>query len=213
MTRFVRNVIVVILFVCCFHFSVLALTNEEVFSQFQFNFITPGARATAMGGAFIGLADDATAAATNPAGLTALVAPEVSAEFKYITYTTEQFFENPSPDTNMRRMEFDDSVSSFPFVSVVYPHKRFVFSLYRQELVNYESSYRTSASPIFYPVVDGYLYPVDASVDLTVTNYGIGAAVQILESLSLAISPRWSTMAMQSHSARFKANMTGILNL
>jgi hypothetical protein len=35
----------------------------------QFNFLTPGARSMAMGGAFIGAADDATAAFSNPAGL------------------------------------------------------------------------------------------------------------------------------------------------
>jgi hypothetical protein len=38
----------------------------------DFRFNNPGARANAMGGAFIGLADDATAAYTNPAGLTIL---------------------------------------------------------------------------------------------------------------------------------------------
>ena len=38
-------------------------------------------------GAFIGLADDATAAYTNPAGLTVLTKPEVSVEHKWGKYT------------------------------------------------------------------------------------------------------------------------------
>jgi Long-chain fatty acid transport protein len=49
----------------------------------QFNFLDPGARSLAMGSAFTAVADDATAAFTNPAGLTFLVKPEISAEIRY----------------------------------------------------------------------------------------------------------------------------------
>ena len=40
-----------------------AVTDEEVFRNFRFNFVNPGGRAVAMGGAFVGIADDATASA------------------------------------------------------------------------------------------------------------------------------------------------------
>jgi hypothetical protein len=40
----------------------------ETFSGFQFNFNNPGARALGMGGAFVAVADDATAVIANPAG-------------------------------------------------------------------------------------------------------------------------------------------------
>ncbi len=40
--------------------SAAAQTNDEIFPQFQWNFASPGARANAMGQAFIGVADDAT---------------------------------------------------------------------------------------------------------------------------------------------------------
>ena len=43
-----------------------AQTNEEVWSQFQWNFSTPGARANAMGQAFIGVADDASQSRGKP---------------------------------------------------------------------------------------------------------------------------------------------------
>ena len=52
--------------------TVLAQTNSEINAGIQFNFSNPGARSLGFGGAFIGLADDATAAYTNPAGLTNL---------------------------------------------------------------------------------------------------------------------------------------------
>src|SRR5262249_2850680 len=48
----------------------------------QFDFLDPGARSLALGSAFIAVADDATAAFTNPAGLTFMVKPEVSAELR-----------------------------------------------------------------------------------------------------------------------------------
>jgi long-subunit fatty acid transport protein len=46
-----------------------ALTDEEIFRDFRFNFINPGARSLGLGGAFIAAADDATAAEANPAAL------------------------------------------------------------------------------------------------------------------------------------------------
>jgi long-subunit fatty acid transport protein len=67
----------------CFTSQLFAITDEEIFRSFSLNLSTPGARARAMGGAFIGRADDATAAETNPAGLTILVRPEFSFEYRY----------------------------------------------------------------------------------------------------------------------------------
>ena len=52
----------------------------EALSGLQFNFGNPGARSLGMGGAFLGLADDASAAEANPAGLTILRKPEFSIE-------------------------------------------------------------------------------------------------------------------------------------
>jgi len=207
MTSHLKHILIAIIFIGFLHFPALALNNEEVFSQFQFNFITPGARATAFGGAFIGLADDATAAASNPAGLTILTEPEVSAEFKYLGYTTEQIYENLSPETDITRKKFDDAVVSVPFVSLVYPYKRFVLSTYRQELVNYKSSYRTANTRIRIPGTSfSGFSPVDASVELTVVNYGLGIAIKLFEGLSLAVSPGLSRMKMESRSTRYWHN-------
>lgn len=139
MSRSIRRILIIFLSVYGAVSSAYALNNEKVFSQFQFNFLTPGARATALGGAFIGLADDATAVASNPAGLTTLTEPEVSLELKHITSTTEQIYANRSVETPITRKEFDDVVESIPFVSLVYPYKLMTFSLYRQEVVNYKS--------------------------------------------------------------------------
>jgi long-chain fatty acid transport protein len=52
---------------------------QETPSTFEFSFSNPGARSLGLGGAFAALADDATAAFANPAGLVQLVSLEVSA--------------------------------------------------------------------------------------------------------------------------------------
>jgi long-subunit fatty acid transport protein len=48
----------------------------------------PGARSMGFGGAFVALADDATAALANPAGLVQLAKPEVSIEGRHWSYST-----------------------------------------------------------------------------------------------------------------------------
>ena len=51
----------------------------------QFDFLNPSARSLALGGAFVGLADDATAALVNPAGLIELTRKEISIEGAFAT--------------------------------------------------------------------------------------------------------------------------------
>lgn len=67
----------------------LALTDEEVFRVMRFNFLTPGARALGMGGAFIGVANDATVAVANPAGLTTLTSAQLFGELRSIDAESE----------------------------------------------------------------------------------------------------------------------------
>jgi len=70
-------------------FALLTFASCTAYAQttaqipLQFDFLTPGARSMAMGGAFIGAADDATAAFTNPAGLAWLTRREVSVEGRF----------------------------------------------------------------------------------------------------------------------------------
>lgn len=56
-------------------------TDSPLEANLSINFQPPGARSQAMGGAFIALADDATAIAVNPAGLVQLNKPEVMTQF------------------------------------------------------------------------------------------------------------------------------------
>ena len=55
---------------------------QEQVHRFDYVLSNPGARSVALGGAFAGLADDATAAFSNPAGLVQLLRPEISGELR-----------------------------------------------------------------------------------------------------------------------------------
>jgi len=99
-----------------------------------------GARALAMGGAFIGLADDATAVEFNPAGLWQLRRPELAMQWIY-TEDEQQtvVFESLSLRTLHRTERGDYGIPSF--ASFVYPTQYWVLGLSEFTNVYYERSY------------------------------------------------------------------------
>lgn len=112
-------------------------TDIESLSGLQFNFGNPGARALGMGGAFIGLADDASAAEANPAGLTILRKPEISIEGR--NYAEQQILTTSGVFPDLERTAFthhSDRVQ-VAFASAVLPIKNmFTLGLYYHEPLN-----------------------------------------------------------------------------
>ncbi|HWW61141.1 MAG TPA: outer membrane protein transport protein, partial [Thermoanaerobaculia bacterium] len=108
-------------------------TDIESLSGLQFNFGNPGARSLGMGGAFLGLADDASAAEANPAGLTILRKPEVSIEAR--NYLEQQILTTSGTFPDLQRTAFthysDRVVPAFG--SFVYPIKKFTVGVYFHE--------------------------------------------------------------------------------
>src|SRR6184192_4536500 len=80
-------------------------TDIESLSGLTFNFGNPGARSLGMGGAFLGLADDASAAEANPAGLTILRKPEISVEIR--NYVEQQTFTTTGVYPDISRTDFN----------------------------------------------------------------------------------------------------------
>jgi len=185
----------------------VAQTNTENFAQFEFNFNNPGARATGIGGAFISIADDATAAEANPAGLTTLIRPEISFELKGVRYTqhvSNFTHEGTFLDFTVKDRNFDRSVISPSFASLVYPVKNLTFSAFRYELVNFESEFYTKGSFIStLPNTGSVALPVKASMDLRIVNWGGAASVKINEKFSLGASFGVSQIDANSSFSRF----------
>jgi long-subunit fatty acid transport protein len=193
-----------------------AQTDVEVNAAVQFNFTSPGARSLALGGAFIGLADDATAAFTNPAGLTTLSKPEISAEGRGFKYN--HLFTNAGRlggtatgrgvDTinGIADAESEDSVGSFSFASFVYPKGRFAVAAYRHELANFKASILTNGA--FLSPSDSRLFPIEASMDLKLTNYGLSTAYRFGEGFSLGAGISAYQFKLASTTDRF--NLSGL---
>ena len=122
--------------------------------------VSPGARSLGFGGAFVAVADDATASWTNPSGLMQLVRPEISAEGRSWSEDRDGLASN---------------LSSLGFLSFVLPRRTWSLAVYGQTLSSLEVS-------------DGELGsgsdPTPVS-DLIVAAAGVSAALRISEDVSV----------------------------
>jgi len=125
------------------------ITYDRLEIPSSFNPVGSGARAIGMGGAFIAIADDATAASWNPGGLIQLETPEVSFVGAYFTRTEDLHFgTNPeaSGSENVTDRNVNYLSAAYPFtwlkrnmiVSVNYQH---LFDLYRDWDVTLNQEY------------------------------------------------------------------------
>jgi hypothetical protein len=115
-------------------------TDIESLSGLQFNFGNPGARSLGMGGAFLGLADDASAAEANPAGLTILRKPEITIEGR--NYQEQQVFTTSGTFPDLKRTAFSHYSQRIDatFASIVYPTKHFTIGAYYHEPLRNEGT-------------------------------------------------------------------------
>lgn len=186
-----------------------AQTNAEVNAGIQLNFSTPGARSLGLGGAFIALADDATAAYSNPAGLTALSQLEVSGEIRSWDFTntfTDRgraagALSGNGVDTiaGLRTGTGEEQAASLSFLSAIYPKGRWAVALYRHELANFEGSFEAQGAFLNGPQ---RLRPTQNSMSLGIENLGLTAACR-LGDLSLGGGVSLYDFRMRSQTRRF----------
>ena len=145
------------------------------------------------GGAFAALADDATAAFANPAGLVQIVRPEISLEGRSWSFST--------PFTERGRLEGDptglgvdivsglrsgtssEDVAGLSFLSFVYPKKTWSIAFYRHQLADFESLTQTQG--LFGP---GRFFDLRAETDLEILSHGISGAYRFSEAWSFGLS-------------------------
>jgi long-subunit fatty acid transport protein len=155
----------------------------------QYNFAPPGARSLAMGASFIGLADDATASESNPAGLTILTKPEVSAHFRYSSFDNEA----PNTVTGVGFQTFNERLGSPAFFSVVYPWNRAAVSLYYQRAADFKNR------SFFEGVLEGGSPNYDqADTRFRLENIGLSAAVELGSKVSVGGTLRLSRVKLDS---------------
>lgn len=195
-----------------------AQSNDELNGSFQFNFHTPGARSLALGRAFTGRADDATAAYANPAGLIWLTLPEVSVEGRWSSYSTEHVDggrANGEPtgrgiDTvdHIVLGESERETTGLSFLSAVYPfgeNKRWRVALYRHELANFEAGIDRSEGVFFAlprqsrnRVNHGRVNPVQADLSLDLVNHGLSVAWEATDHLWIGAGVSYYDFQLES---------------
>jgi len=192
-----------------------AQTTAEVNAGVQFNFSTPGARSLGLGGAFIGLADDATAAYANPAGLTVLSEPEVSFEGRNWSYENTfvdggRFNGQPTGrgvDTvaGLRGGSSESTVAGVSFLSAVYPGRRWTVALYRHELANYEAEFASSGT-FKDEAATGNMprnRPKLNSFSLDAVNLGLSGAIRLGDRFSVGAGISSYSFSLRSRTDRY----------
>ena len=166
----------------------------------QFDFLAPGARSLALGGAFIGAADDATTAFINPAGLALLSRLELSAEVRYRRIETPFLkggriagtITNIGPDTvqgPVYATGVEDYVSPAYF-SFIVPFNRVTLAAYAHELVRVDSSFENDgvfrqSVLLGTPSDRSRTLPISGSRQVTIRNYGGSVGVRLNDRLSV----------------------------
>jgi long-chain fatty acid transport protein len=200
-----------------------AQSSAEGNAGLAFNFGSPGARSLGLGGAFVAIADDATAAYTNPAGLTNIGRPELSLEGRVVTYTNI-FAESghgfgPASGIGfddvdgIREGRLDDRRQGMSFASFVFPSDRWTLAIHRHELMNFRASTKTMG--IFFDATfpgateTSRMLPSTARTDVTIDSYGGTVAVKLHDRISVGASLVRQQFNLRSSTVRYLSPFFG----
>lgn len=193
-----------------------AVTNDENNATIPFSFSNPGARSLGMGGAFLGLADDATAAYTNPAGLVGLgLEKQFSIELRDTSFDVPYIASGALtyPPLDFTAAEFgtaSSSVTNVSFLSFVWPSERWSLAVYRHALLDFDSS--LTAPGVDVAVLNrGFaagLFPRVGDADLDIVNYGASFGWRATDAISVGAGLSWYDFSMDTSVVRYRLGGT-----
>lgn len=158
------------------------VTNMDVNSDFPYTFLPPGARSVGMGGAFTALADDATAAWSNPAGLLHLSRPEISIELRHQRVETP-LADGPGvygvgPDGRLGQLppytDYESDSTGLSFLSYTHPRPAWSVGVFRGELLRFSVDAETDL--VAGPRQFDDIAPRDVRADLSIAVWGVAGA-------------------------------------
>jgi len=171
-------------------FGLISITHAQPLQRIEipssFNPLGSGARALGMGGAFIGVADDATAASWNPGGLTQLERPEFSIVGAYFHREVDLEFGN-NPEGNGSQSVSETRLN---YLSASYP---FAFRGINMVVsLNYQNLYDLSREWDFKLNPSSDILSVNENVDYdqdgTLSAWGLAYAIQFLPKFSFGFT-------------------------
>ena len=191
--------------------SAAAITNVENNSSIPFSFSNPGARSLGMGGAFVGAADDATAAYTNPAGLTGLgLEQQLGVEFRRTSFDAP--FANggtagidPFDGSGIDYGSASSDNNSLSFLSWVLPRENWALALYRHETLDFDAEYIAEATSFG----DYFTFPYFASTDLEMVTWGASFAYDVNDHLALGAGLSYYDFEIDTAITRFDPSRFG----
>ena len=171
----------------------------QSFTGLEFSFSNPGARSVGFGGAFVALADDATAAFANPAGLVQIARPEISMEGRSWSYRTPYVRGGRAAgaptglgiDTVSDPLYGESlaDLAGISYLSYVHPQRRWSFAVFQHQPANFEFTLETQG--IFVPGPG----PLELTrtgaargrIDLDLLTRGFAVAFRPIDNLSFGL--------------------------
>lgn len=170
--------------------SSMAYAQQAVEISSSLNPVGSGSRATGMGGAFISVADDATAASWNPAGLIQLEKPEISSVYSFFS-RRQSYGSELHPEIETTNSMDSDGLN---YASIAYPfvlmNRNMIISLNYQRLfemnkeVNFNYSWPNPEPDYLYDNIkfrqEGFLYALSPAYAVQVTpQFSLGATLNL----------------------------------
>jgi len=191
--------------------SAHAITDTESLAGAQFNFANPGARSLAMGGAFIALADDATAAIANPAGLMQLSSTQVSFEIRASAYDTPfvsggSYSINPLNRSNLTFGSSSERENGIGFAAFTRPGERFSWSIFYHQLGAFSNNLANSGVRLteFSPTAI-FIDPYTAQLEYKVAGFGAAAATKLGDKFLIGFNVASYTFDFDSRRTQFSS--------
>ena len=193
--------------------------NNRASRDLQFRFGNPGARSLALGGAFIALADDATAPVANPAGMTRTNRRSASFELNFERQDNDIPFQGGSIlqtnlfefDFNLTSSQAEETLFQVPYLALVYPKGKLRYGFFLHQQANVRREY-TTEDILLCPFADGFhpncennprpsFFPASTDIlDMEILNAGGSLAYQFGQQLSLGVSLFWSDLDYRADS-------------
>jgi long-subunit fatty acid transport protein len=187
----------------------LRVSAQQAVVPLQLSFSDPGARSAGLGGAFVALADDATAAFANPAGLVQLAKPEISIEARNwsysIPYTVSGRAEGDPTGQGLDvtagivKGESTYDTTGLSFLSLVWPSGDWSFAVYRHKYADLEFSGETQG--IFGGGTDSFQERwSDQRMHSTqdIVSYGLSTAYRFSDKFSIGLGVAYFDVSMES---------------